>query len=243
MASSGRDGASGCQGASRLWYVFTIWKLSVTEELLEEFHVIIHCPQCGTLAEAWLLDAPRIDPASPHTPIDLDLDVDCETCGNTFSVTVRAYADEWDTFLTDDNSQKGTFEHFDYQPDKEPFPEPGSYGIFLEALEEWRFNVTDQGGAMVKAAETGCFHYALFDCGGLPVRHDYWSSVGGYHSPAAHVEARWSQGNGRKLGNYPRQTEHRPRLGEDHAAGNVLPQSHHCERDHQGGFRQANPAD
>ena len=119
----------------------------MTEELLEEFHVVIHCPQCGTPAEAWLLEAPRFDPASPHTPIDLDLDVDCETCGNSFSVTVRAYADEWDAFLTDDNSQKGTFEHFDYRPDQDPFPEPGSYGIFLEALEEWRFNVTDLGEA------------------------------------------------------------------------------------------------
>jgi hypothetical protein len=29
----------------------------------------------------------------------------------------------------------------------EPLPEPGSYGIFLDALEEWRFNVTDLGEA------------------------------------------------------------------------------------------------
>jgi hypothetical protein len=27
----------------------------------------------------------------------------------------------------------------------DPLPEPGSYGIFLEALEEWRYNVTDLG--------------------------------------------------------------------------------------------------
>lgn len=106
----------------------------------EEFHIVMHCPVCGVPAETWLLDVPRVDPKAPATTIlDEEHELDCDECGNRFEVTLRAFPGAFEVMLTEDTSQKGEFEHYDY--DEDPPPEPGSYGIFLEALEEWRFNV------------------------------------------------------------------------------------------------------
>lgn len=106
----------------------------------EEFHVVIHCPTCGVPAEAWPNDVPRVDPLenAGTSVIDDEIPIDCEECGESFSVILRAFVGGWEVFLTEDPSQKGEFEHYDYHWEEEPAPEPGAYAIFESALKEWR---------------------------------------------------------------------------------------------------------
>lgn len=109
----------------------------------EEFHVVINCPQCGVPCDAWLTDVPRPD-LEAETARDAenieDIDLDCETCGHNFEVTIRAALLAWDAYLTDDPSQAGTVEHIDYRYDDwmdEMEPEPHPRAIFDQAIGEW----------------------------------------------------------------------------------------------------------
>lgn len=108
----------------------------------EEFHVVAHCPTCGVPAEAWPDVVPRVDRHDPGTTIlDEEISLDCDECGESFLVTIRAYPGGWEVYLTDFPAQKGEFEHYDYTWEEEPEPEPGAYAIFEAALKEWRMLV------------------------------------------------------------------------------------------------------
>lgn len=100
------------------------------------------CPTCGHPAAAWL-DMPSdedylaeevecLNREEPHSwTVELQDNATgirgwiSKHPGVNVSVTPLNTLDDWD----------------------EPLPEPGSYGIFLDALEEWRYNVTDLGEA------------------------------------------------------------------------------------------------
>lgn len=119
----------------------------------EEFHVVIRCPVCGHLVEAWPEEVPgtdySVEQASDGEATE-DVDLDCETCGESFSVTIRAHWGGWDVFLTGDESHAGTFEHFDYRYDgwiDELEPEPHPKATFNMALQEWRQMLDGIGNA------------------------------------------------------------------------------------------------
>jgi hypothetical protein len=107
----------------------------------EEFHVVAHCPQCGVPAEAWPSDMTISNLAAEtvrEEAAEATIDLDCETCGNTFAVTIRANVGEWEVFLTDDPSKMGTFEHYSYDDwINDIAPEPHPRAIFDKAIGEW----------------------------------------------------------------------------------------------------------
>lgn len=116
--------------------------------VLEEFHVIMRCPTCGVLAEAWPDEVPSADltaDTAHDAEITEEIYLDCKRCTRTFPVTIRAHFGGWEVFLTYDPSEFGTIEHYDYRHDAEPLPEPGSYDIFLNGIKEWRYNVANIG--------------------------------------------------------------------------------------------------
>ncbi len=133
--------------------------------VLEEFHVIMHCPTCGMPADAWPDQVPSADftaETAHDAESEEEVHIDCERCGETFSATIRAHLGGWEVFLTQDPSEKGTFEHYDYRYDEEPLPEPGSYGIFLDAIVEWRFNVSKLGESNGESSRNRMLFTTLF---------------------------------------------------------------------------------
>ncbi len=108
----------------------------------EEFGVTAYCPTCGFPVQAWLWEAPSADLSSDiarNAVATETVELDCETCGHSFDVTIRAHPGGWDAFLTDDPSMKATFEHYDYRYDEwinELEPEQHPRTIFEEAINE-----------------------------------------------------------------------------------------------------------
>ncbi|AID30463.1 hypothetical protein BFX40_02725 [Mesorhizobium sp. SEMIA 3007] len=112
-----------------------------------EFHVVAHCPVCGVPAEAWLdeVPAPDLTAESAADAISTgDIELECETCGNEFPVTVTAHLfGRWEAHLTDDPKTKVEIERLDYSYDdwlEDMEPEPHPREIFDAAIGEW-FNL------------------------------------------------------------------------------------------------------
>ncbi|HMQ92508.1 MAG TPA: hypothetical protein PKA33_15925 [Amaricoccus sp.] len=118
----------------------------------EEFHVVMHCPRCGHVVDAWPEEVPVADTSTERASdgeATIEIELDCKTCAESFSATIRAHLGGWEVFLTDDPSQTGTFEHFDYHYDEwidELEPELHPRGIFDASMQEWRLmlnNISD----------------------------------------------------------------------------------------------------
>ena len=109
----------------------------------EEFHVVMRCPTCQHLVEAWPEEVPRADlgaETAHDAEATTEIELDCETCGESFSATVHAHLGGWEVYLTGDPFHEGTFEHFDYTFDEwinEMEPEPHPRANFEEAIKEW----------------------------------------------------------------------------------------------------------
>jgi rubredoxin len=82
----------------------------------DEFHIVANCPVCGVPADAWSTGLPKVKWTADgiHGDTTEQIELECETCGYEFEVTVSAHKDGWEVFLTEDPSRKGTLEHFAY---------------------------------------------------------------------------------------------------------------------------------
>lgn len=110
----------------------------------EEFHVMMDCPQCGHPVGSWLEEVPTADLSAENASdaeMTEEVEMDCETCGESFSATIRAHWGGWEVFLTDDPSKTGTFDHYDYNYDEwidDLEPEAQPRAIFDQAITDWR---------------------------------------------------------------------------------------------------------
>ncbi|SJM35824.1 hypothetical protein [Mesorhizobium delmotii] len=108
-----------------------------------EFHVVAHCPSCGVPADAWLTEVPAPDLTAESASDAIatgDIEIECETCGNVFPVTITAHLTGWEAHLTDDPKTKAEFEQLDYSYDdwlEEMEPEPHPRAIFNQAISDW----------------------------------------------------------------------------------------------------------
>ncbi|WP_201409911.1 hypothetical protein [Mesorhizobium sp. J8] len=109
-----------------------------------EFHVLIRCPSCGSLAEAWLDEVPTADLTSDSAADAAatgEIEIECETCGNEIPVTITADLAGWQAHLTEDPDAKVEIERLDYSSYddwlEELQPEPHPRAIFTQAIGEW----------------------------------------------------------------------------------------------------------
>ncbi|MER9963064.1 hypothetical protein NKJ72_19245 [Mesorhizobium sp. M0045] len=108
-----------------------------------EFHVVARCPVCGIPAQAWLDEVPTADLSAESASDAIatsDIEIECETCGNVFPVTITAHLTGWEAHLTDDPKTKAEFEQLDYSYDQwleDMEPEPHPRVIFNQAIGEW----------------------------------------------------------------------------------------------------------
>jgi hypothetical protein len=105
----------------------------------DEFHIIANCPVCRVPADAWPSGLPKVKwTADGHRDTTEQIELECETCGHEFDVTVRAHKDGWEVFLTDDSSARVILEHFAYDDWIDEVPvETHPKAIFDEAIREW----------------------------------------------------------------------------------------------------------
>ncbi|MER9915383.1 MULTISPECIES: hypothetical protein [unclassified Mesorhizobium] len=108
-----------------------------------EFHIVAHCPICGVPAEAWPDEVPGPDLSAESASEAVttgDIEIECETCGAEFPVTIVAHLSGWDAHLTDDPSKKAKIERIDYSYDdwlEDLQPEPHPREIFDQAIHDW----------------------------------------------------------------------------------------------------------
>lgn len=99
------------------------------------------CPICGYPAAAYVV-MPTDDEASTEQVECLNPDIEA----HTWSVQLRHTTTGIKASVDGHPGARVSVKLLDTSDDwMDPPPEPGSYGIFLGALEEWRFNVLDLG--------------------------------------------------------------------------------------------------
>lgn len=108
--------------------------------------VTFECPHCRNPVSKWLKVAGEDPEQFEEVACEFDEDEDA------FTVIIRHDENGWTAELEEDPEVEVTINVDDSRNDDwdEPDPEPGAYGIFLNAMSDWRRNVFDlstPGGA------------------------------------------------------------------------------------------------